>query len=165
MLAGYSTPVVTMRSPNCQSSPLATMLIPSLVFLTKAISSRWALMIDAASTRSFSMSLYQLVNRYALLSDSAECFRIASAATRGIGETPAWLKKSHSRRIGNSSTLPTKFEMSRARSSMRDSKYYNPAMMSRLFCAVVMVGLFAVGARAIDFKKETAPRQWIEHFV
>src|SRR2546421_13103380 len=48
---------------------------------------------------------------------------------------------------------------------MREWKDYNRVMMSRLFCAVVAVSLFAASTRAIDFKKETAPGKWIEELV
>src|SRR3954463_2033744 len=91
MLAGYSTALVTTRSPGCQAMPLAIVAMPSLVFLVNAISSGWALINFAAEMRRDSMSLYQRVSRYAPDSASAAKVRRASAAARGMGATPAWL--------------------------------------------------------------------------
>ena len=58
--AGNSISGMTTLSPSCQSNPFATIEIPSEVFLTKAISSRSALISSANFFRVRSSSRIQV---------------------------------------------------------------------------------------------------------
>ena len=125
MLAGYSTSVVTMRSPHCQSIPLATMLMPSLVFLTKAISSRSR--VDHRRRHQPQPLDVRIPARGEISARFAFAgvpFERISAAACVIGATPAWLKKSQCRRTGNASAEP----ISGVKSLMRYLKDYNPSV-------------------------------------
>ena len=79
---------------------------PSPVFLTSAISSRWALMIAAQTSRSFSISAYHPVPMYTSLMACSAYRLIASALTRGIARDAAVVEKVPARSTGKASAFP-----------------------------------------------------------